>query len=81
MNAQLSSVETSDGAMPVGSVNGVANLPTDVWKAMVTLLSSALAAIRSSRPFPVKSAAIRLVGSAVVENAVLRVTPPLALIS
>ena len=37
---------------------------------MVTLLSSALAAIRSSSPFPVRSAAARLVGSAVVEKAV-----------
>ena len=36
---------------------------------MVTLLSRALAAIRSSSPLPVKSAAVRLVGSAVVEKA------------
>ena len=34
----------------------------------MTLLSSALAAIRSSSPFPVRSAAARLVGRAVVEK-------------
>ena len=70
----------SEGAMPVGTVNGAANPPVGVWKAMVTLLSRALAAIRSSSPLPVKSAAVRLVGSAVVENAVVRETSPSALI-
>ena len=64
----------SDGAMPAGTVKGAANVPGDVWMAMVTLLSRALAAIRSSSPLPVRSAAVRLVGSAVVEKAVRRVT-------
>ena len=43
---------------------------------MVTLLSRALAAIRSSSPLPVRSAAARLVGRAVVEKAVRRETSP-----
>ncbi len=58
---------------------GARTAPAGVWKAMVTLLSSALAAIRSSSPLPVRSAAVRLVGSAVVEKAVRRETLPLAL--
>ena len=62
----------SDGAMPVGTVIGAANCPGEVCRAMVTLLSRALAAIRSSSPFPVRSAAVRLVGRAVVEKAVRR---------
>ena len=52
----------SDGAMPAGTVIGAAKCPGEVCRAMVTLLSSALAAIRSSSPFPVRSAAARLVG-------------------
>jgi hypothetical protein len=46
---------------------------------MVTLLSRALAPIRSSSPFPVRSAAARLVGKSVVEKASEREkTPSLA---
>ena len=50
--------------------------PGAVCKAMVTLSFSALATIRSSRPLPVRSAAARLVGRAVVEKAVWRETAP-----
>ena len=62
----------SDGVLPTGTVIGAANCPGAVWSAMVTLLFRALAAIRSSRPLPVRSAAMRLVGRAVVEKAMRR---------
>ena len=42
----------------------------------MTLLSSALAAIRSKRPLPVKWAVARLVGRSGVAKATVRVTCP-----
>ena len=64
-----SATAMSDGATPAGTVIGAAKCPGEICRAMVTLLSRALATIRSSSPFPVRSAAARLVGRAVVEKA------------
>ena len=62
----------SDGVLPTGTVIGAANCPGAVCNAMVTLLFRELATIRSSRPLPVRSAAVRLVGRDVDEKAMLR---------
>ncbi len=65
----------SDGVSPTGTEIGAANFPGAVWSEMVTLLFRELATIRSSRPLPVRSAAMRLVGRSVVEKAMLREKP------